>query len=148
MDMATAAFLVSGVLALIRIYEFFQDRRARLKLLVSLTGSEQIGNTLTLLNSSKVPANIYYVSLVWIEPTFLSRYLRFFRKIVTQETFSDHDYLNITVPPHGQQEFNYSEQYHFDWGQSLKHDIYLKVWLTGWRFPKWFFVTGPSKSWR
>ena len=51
---------VAIVLAGIRGYEFFRDRRPKLSVVVRLTSCEEEGNDLTLLNSSKVPANFYY----------------------------------------------------------------------------------------
>jgi hypothetical protein len=145
MDIATAALIVSVTLAGLRVYEFFQDRRARLKVLVLLTSDPITGNTITLLNSSKVPANIYYFTLVWVQPGRLQRYCRFLRKVESEESPMDYQHCNITVPPHSQHALEFSEVDHFNWGHTLKSDIYLKVWLVGWRYPKWFFVTGPKK---
>jgi hypothetical protein len=64
---------VASVLAAIRGYEFFRDRRPRLSVVTRLTTSEQEGNDLILLNNSRVPANIYYFDLVWAKPGFLGK---------------------------------------------------------------------------
>jgi hypothetical protein len=37
------------------------------------------------------------------------------------------------------------EQYHFDWGVELEHDIYLKVWIVGHDDPFWLWVMGRKK---
>jgi hypothetical protein len=39
----------------------------------------------------------------------------------------------------------FREENHFDWGVSLKQDIYLKLWLVGRASPVWLWITGPEK---
>ena len=92
-DRATVTFwltiggaITAYVLAALRAVEFFQDRRPRLTIVTSLTSDHEIGNTVTLLNASKVPANIWHFSLVWVKPGTLQKYFRIFRKAEREES--------------------------------------------------------------
>jgi hypothetical protein len=139
MDTATTAILalfISAVLALLRIYEFIVDRRPKLTAITSLATLPEIGNTITLLNASKIPANIWYFELVWTEAGRLQKYFKLFRKVVSEDSPLDHEGCNITVPPHSQYSLEFCEADHFTWGPKLKHDIYLKVWMVGRRLPR------------
>jgi hypothetical protein len=55
---------VAVVLAVVRGYEFFRDRRPKLSVVARLTSCEEEGHNLILLNNSKVLANIYWFDLV------------------------------------------------------------------------------------
>jgi len=89
MDQATASFwlsifstAVSTVLVGVRGYEFFRDRRPKLSMVACLTSCEEIGNDLTLLNISKVPAKIYYYDLVWAKRSFLGKNVKLGRRVL------------------------------------------------------------------
>ncbi len=70
----------------------------------------------------------------------------FTRKEIDSESPEDPSMgCNIHLKPHEPSHLLFSDQYHFDWGGSLKHDIYLKIWFVGRKQPKWFWVTGPRK---
>jgi hypothetical protein len=110
---------------------------------VELTGDEDIGNTIRITNTSKVPANIYYFELVWVKPHRSHRLVPLFRKAEMDESPLEHQGCNITVEPYSQYPLTFTQSYHFDWGIKLKHHIYLKLWIIGRRSPKWLWVTGP-----
>jgi hypothetical protein len=74
MDRADISFWLSIIgtstafaLALIKGYELFSADRIRLSVTVMLTGSEDVGNTIVILNRSSIPANIRYFDLAWVE---------------------------------------------------------------------------------
>ena len=155
MDQATATFwlgTVGGwsmafVMMLIRAYEFYRDRRPKLSLVVSLTSAQEEGNTITLLNASKVPANLWNYSLAWVKPGFFRRHIPLLRRVEHEESPFDFENCNITVEPYAQCSLNFSEGDHFSWGHKMTHDIYLKLWMVGRRShsPKWLWVTGPAR---
>jgi hypothetical protein len=144
MSSGVIALVISLVLAGVRIYEFADERRSKLRILSSLTSLSEIGNTITLLNASKTPINIWSYGLAWVKPTIFSRYLAFCRKPEEEMSPFDYDGCNITVEPHSQSSITFADADHFDWGSKLKYDIYLKLWTVGRRSPVWFFVTGPK----
>ena len=147
MDASTIAIIslwVSGILAAIRIFELVDSRRPKLSVVTSLTSDPEIGNTITILNASNVPANIWYFELAYVEPGRCQRYIPLLRKTVSEESPLDHESCNITVPPHGQHSLDFSDGDHFNWGPSIKCDIYLKIWMVGRRSQTWFWITGPS----
>lgn len=140
---AITAFTLAGL----RIYEFFRDRRPKLDTSVTLTSHPSFGNTVTLLNSSKVPAGIYRYTLAWVHPHPLHRYSSMFRKVAHEESpLGPHDNCNITVPAHSQYSIQFTDQDHFDWGVKLKHHIYLKLWVVGKRKPLWFRLASPIEG--
>ncbi|GEM_PF-6849187 len=67
MDKGEVAFWISAVLAAIKLYEFVGERRVSVTVDAALTGSEEIGNTLTILNKSKNPLTISYYELAWVQ---------------------------------------------------------------------------------
>jgi len=136
----TVALVISGALAVIRVYEFVRDRWwLGLYVKTSLTSDADIGNTVVVLNASGTPANVYYFDLVWV-PRWRGMKRRIFRKISHDASPLEFEYCDATVPPHGQYTFSFSEADHFDWGIQLKEDIYLRLWLVGRRRPVWFWV--------
>lgn len=136
------AALLATILGVLRVVEFYLDRRPKIIALVSLTSLPELGNTIALINKSKTPANIYYYELVWATPGYIQRYLPFFRKIGSTESPFTHEYADITIGPHARYDLTFTDEYHFDWGASLKNDIYLKIWIAGHRRPAWFLAAG------
>jgi hypothetical protein len=138
---AIAGFVLAVALAVLRLFEYFRDRRPRLRIVVNLTSSAEIGNDIVLLNASKVPAGIWAMDLVWVKAGFFGKRHSLFRKVINNE-YSPDDYCNITVGAHSQHTLSFSEQNHFAWGDHASGDLYLRLWLIGSLRPKWFFVTG------
>lgn len=139
--------LTAFALAALRFYEFDRDRRPKLDTSVTLTSDEGFGNTIILLNSSKVPANIYNYSLAWVRPHFLHRYISSFRKVDHEEfPLGPHDNCNITVAAYSQYSLHFTDENHFEWGIQLKHNVYLKLWMIGRRRPLWLRITGPIEG--
>jgi hypothetical protein len=134
---------VSTVLACVRGYEFFRDRRPKLSLISRLCSWDELGNDLVLLNSSKIPANIYYYELVWAKRSFLGKNIKLGRRILSKHSPLEEDLCDITVPPHQQATLNFSEQNHF--GTISEHDLYLRLSLVGRRSPLWLWVLGRNK---
>jgi hypothetical protein len=135
--------VLAAPLAGLRIYEFFKDRAPRLSVLVELSDDANTGNTITLLNASKIPANILYFDLIWVQRGPFGKNIRLGRKITRENEPLEGETCNITVGPHSQRALVFAEQDHFGWGAALSEDIYLRLWLIGRRSPRWFWVTGP-----
>jgi len=146
--LSIAGFVTSTVLAAVKGVEFYSSRRVVFAANSRFTGSYEIGNTVVLLNKSNIPAIISYFELVWTEQrTFAGWPLPLTRKVVHSETPVDPvDGCEITVAPHGITSLLFNEENHFDWGGSLKHAIYLKLWLVGRGSPIWLWITGPGHS--
>jgi len=151
-DLASIGGLaLAAPLAVLRLYEFWWDRGPRLSILCDLCSDEEIGNTITLLNASKIPANIHYFDLVWLRRGPFGKRLRIWSGYVRDESPLEGEVANITVPAHSQCSLHFSQQYHFGWGGGLEHDIYLRLWMIGRNRPRWFWVTGPNEkvqSWK
>jgi hypothetical protein len=145
--LSIAGFATSIVLAIIKGFEFYSDRRVVFTADARLTSSEDIGNTVMLLNKSSIPATISYFELVWTEPRSLFGWkIPFTRKVVaTDSPLDPPDGYDETVPPRETHRLWFGEEHHFDWGVSLKQDIYLKLWLVGRSSPIWLWITGPKK---
>jgi hypothetical protein len=145
--LSIAGFGISAVLAIVKLVEFFITRRVSMKADAMLTSSEDIGNTITVLNSSAIPVTISYFELAWTgQRTVYGISIPFTRKELTTESPIDPpDGYDALVLPHQTHSLPFRGEYHFDWGASLKQDIYLKVWLVGYGRPIWLWITGPSK---
>jgi hypothetical protein len=148
MDQSTVAFWLSVGLAALKAYEVYSDRRRKIEANVRLTSSEEIGNTIVLLNKSKNPVTISYFDLVWTERRrVLGIPIPFTHKIVAEESPVDPpDGYDEQIPSHGVHHLVFTEQNHFDWGTSLKQAIYLRLWLHGRKQPLWLYVTGPGST--
>jgi hypothetical protein len=112
---------VAVVLAIIKAYEFFAGLRPRIKASVTLTGSEEVGNTIVLLNKSSVPANLAYFDLVWVKRRSLFGLpIPFTTKVVTEDSPIDPpDGYYVTIPSHETHILSFTEENHFDWGSDL-----------------------------
>jgi hypothetical protein len=129
---ATRIGALTGFIAfLFRAVEFYLDRRPRLNVEAALTGDPAIGNTILVLNSSKVPTNIYSYSLEALPPTWLNRRFQRFTGWENVEFSLEADTANIPVPAHGQAALHFREQDHFYWGARRKDDLYLRLWIVG-----------------
>lgn len=145
--LSIAGFATSTVLAIIKGVEFYGTRRITFSADVRLTSSEDIGNTIVLLNKSDIPATISYFELVWTGPrTILGLRFPFTRKVIDVDSPLDPpDGYDVTVPPHETHQLWFREDNHFEWGISLKQNIYLKLWIVGHSSPIWLWITGPGK---
>jgi hypothetical protein len=145
--LSIAGFATSSILAIIKGVEFYGSRRLSFTADARLTSSEDIGSTIILLNKSSIPATISYFELVWIEPrTLWGMRIPFTRKIVGSDTWIDPpDGYDALVPPHETHELWFRGDHHFEWGQDLKQEIYLKLWLVGRDSPLWLWITGPGR---
>jgi hypothetical protein len=146
MDQSTVAFWLSIILAALKVYEFYSDHRRKIEANVRLTGSEEIGNTIVLLNKSKNPVTISYFDLIWVERRSLFGIpIPFTHKIVQEDSPIDPpDGYDEQIPSHGVHHLVFTEGDHFDWGGGLKQTIYLRLWLHGRKKPLWLYVTGPG----
>jgi hypothetical protein len=146
MDKTDLALGISIALALLRTYEFYSDRRRKIETNVRLTGSEDIGNTIVLLNKSKTPVTISCFDLIWVKRRKLFGIpIPFTRRIVNEDSPVDPpDGYDQTIPPHDVHHLVFREGDHFEWGIKLKETIYLRLWLHGRRRPLWLHVTGPG----
>ena len=140
---ALLSLSISAVLALVRLYEFVRDRSPHLSAITRLTSDPDIGNEVTLLNASKVPANIYHYDLVRAHRSPLGKNWRIGRKVVGVEFDLEGDNVHVTVDAYSQTIIPFTGQDHFDWGGALKHDLYIRLWMVGRHRPLWLWVTGP-----
>jgi hypothetical protein len=145
--LSITSFATSSVLAVFKAFEFYSSRRAAFAADVRLTGSEEVGNEIVLLNKSSIPATISYFELEWTErQRVLGWPIPFTRKVIyTSSPIDPVDGYGVTVAPHEVHSLRFVEQDHFDWGFHLKQDIYLKLWLVGRGSPISIWVTGPYK---
>lgn len=133
---------LAGFIAFVfKAWEFFRDRRPSLRVISSLTGDAVVGNTVTILNSSKVGTNIYYLTLEALPPTWLNRlWPRFPEGFAHKEFDLEYDTANIEVPGYGQARLPFTDNDHFTWGASRTTDLYLRIWTTAHRRPINFLV--------
>jgi hypothetical protein len=124
-----------------RACEFYRDRRPSLRVVSSLTGDATVGNTVTILNSSKVGTSIYYLTLEALPPTRLNRlWPRFPDGFAHKEFDLEDGFANIDVPAYGQASLPFTDDDHFAWGVSRTTDLYLRIWTTARRWPINFLV--------
>jgi hypothetical protein len=144
--LSIAGFATSSILAIIKGLEFYSSRRAAFTADVRLTSSQEVGNTIVLLNKSGIPATISYFELVWMERRRLLGWpVPFLWKVIqTESPIDPPDGYDETVAPHAVHSLWFNEEYHFDWEGDLKQDIYLKLWLVGRGSPIWIWITGPK----
>ena len=148
MDQSTIALLLSGALTFLRVYEFYSDRRNKIEANTRLTGSEDIGNTIVLLNKSKNPVTISYFDLVWVQRRELfGIHIPFTRKVISEMSPLDPPFgYDEQIPSHGVHHLEFAGDYHFGWGVDLKEAIYLRLWLHGRKKVLWLHVTGPGAN--
>jgi hypothetical protein len=87
----------------------------------------------------------------WGRPTCPAQRIEFgwpvpFRRRVvrTDSPIDPPDGYDVTVAPQSVHHLWFGEEYHFDWGYDLAHDVYPKIWLVGRERPIWLWVTGPE----
>jgi len=133
---------LTGFIAFVfKAWEFVRDRRPSLRVVTSLTGDAGVGNTVTILNSSKVGTSIYYLTLEALPPTRLNRLLRRFPVGFAHKEFDlEYDTAKIDVPAYGQASLPFTDDDHFAWGASRTTDLYLRIWTTARRRPINFLV--------
>jgi hypothetical protein len=146
MDITTFGAYVALGLAGLKVLEFFRDRKPVLSVEPLLRGSAEIGNDLLLLNSSKVPACIYYYELMWVKPKFLTRRFGLMREEVGYEFSLEDNTADITIDGYSIATLNFSDDHYFDWGDDVKNDLYLKMSMVGRKRPFWFWITGPKRK--
>jgi hypothetical protein len=130
-DLLTQIGAITGFIAFVlKVWEFYRDRRPALTVQKWLTSDPDRGNTLLILNSSKVLATIYSYSLEGVPRTFGSRVWPRFKGHNIEFHLEDR-HANIIVPAYGQYALEFREQDHFDWSMRRKTDLYLRLWIVG-----------------
>jgi hypothetical protein len=128
---------------LMKVWEFYYDRRPKLRISCSLTSDPDRGSTITILNSSKVGTSIHYYQLEALPKSRLNRWWPRFPKGWEHIEFSlEEQTVNIPVPPHGHADIHFEGQDHFNWGASRTDDLYLRIWTAFRDRPYTFFVVG------
>jgi hypothetical protein len=100
------------------------------------------GNTILVLNSSKVATSINYYTLEALPRSWLARsglWRRFPKDFPHVEFTLEADHAGITVPGYGQAALHFSQQDHFNWTKRTA-DLYLRVWTTARKRPYSFLV--------
>lgn len=118
---------LSSIFAFIKIYEFWK-KRPRLCVTYHLTGSPDIGNTITIENPSDHSFIINYWELVW------KNRLKFWLKDeLCMSPDLDYGFQNFTIEPHSSHPIHFMDQYHFKWGASTidKGKLYIKLSISG-----------------
>ena len=144
-DLNTFGSLVAFGLAVLKVLEFFRDRKPKLKLEAMLRNHVELGNDLLLINSSKVPACVYYYELIWLKPRRITRWFGLYRKEVGYEFTLEDNLADLKIDGYSTATLNFSGIDHFVWGRGAADDLYLKISMVGRKKPLWFWVTGPSK---
>jgi hypothetical protein len=136
----------AGLIAIMfRAYEFYRDRRPNLSVHTWDTSDPERGNTILILNASKVPTNIYSYSLETAPRTLLSRrWPRFTRKWDTIEFHLEDRYVDIDVPAYSQVAIPFAGQDHYDTSVRRMSDLYLRIWIVGRSRPLSFLVAEGS----
>ena len=104
----------------------------------------KIGNTISLRNASKVPANIYYYTLESQPRTWLHRLRPRFGKPVRIEFNAQATTVDVTVPAYGQAKLFFVDKTYFEW-VDRKDDLYLRLWIVGLSKPIHFLVAKASQ---
>ena len=146
--LSIASFAISGVLASIKLVEFFSANRVHIKADVALTSLSELGSTVTLLNDSEIPITISYFELAWTNKRKLFGLISIpgTRKVdFTDSPIDPPDGYSALIAPHETHSLPFTGDHHFDWGMELAHNIYLKVWIVGHDDPFWLWVTGRKK---
>jgi hypothetical protein len=142
------SFVTSTALAIAKGVEFFGERRISIKVESRFVGLEEYGNEIILLNKSAIPITISYYELVWTVPRrIFGIKVPFTHKIEADASPEDPmSGCNIKIESHETHALTFRDEYHFDWGPSIKETIYLKLWIVGHqKRPRWFYITGPKR---
>jgi hypothetical protein len=141
-----ASLGISLVLAIVKLVEFFGTNKVRLKTEVMLTGSSELGHTITILNDSAIPVTVGYFEIVWTEKRKLFGLpIPFTRKVVdTDSPIEPPDGYNALIEAHKAHELNFMHDYQFDWGEGLTRGVWLRVWIVGHDKPFMLYITGPK----
>ena len=108
----------------------------------SLTGSEDIGNTISIANISATPLLIDYWQLIWIK-----RVKVFFKKELEICSPEGPDIIDITIQPHTKYLLTFNGMDHFDWGyQTIPNGkLYIRLHICGKRKSVTKLVYDPNK---
>ena len=130
---------VATALGLLRVFEFWRDRRPRLQTSYIWRGDPETGNDLLLINDSKVPASIYNLHLVWAVQRRLRAPIERASEFDTED-----DFFQVLIPPHSAEKITFADARHF--AQKPRKGLegsrlYAKVWLVGRKAPLYVPVT-------
>lgn len=129
-----------------KVFEFWRDygdRAPRLRTNTTFTGDFERGNTVLILNSSKVGTTINDYTLDALPPRWWSRvglWRRFGAGLSTSEFHLEDRGCEIVVPGHGHAPISFAYQDHFIWGARRKDDLYLRIWTSARDTPYSFLI--------
>jgi hypothetical protein len=120
------AFL-SSVLAGVKLYEFWRDRR-RLDCSYNFTGDENIGNEIIIRNLSLTPLIITHWELVWKSRKWWKLQRKQKKRIAPDFDFSD-----SIIKPHSTLTLKFNRENYFSWSPKALGDshIYLTLQIAG-----------------
>lgn len=119
--------IISTVLAAFKIWETYTERR---RILVSYRfGSEDEGNDIILKNPGKTPIMIDGYELFWSKWRFL-RKRSFF-----EFAFPEDGPRSLIIGAHSRAVLNFSEMDYFTPYKPKKGNLYIRLYLTGKRWP-------------
>lgn len=131
---------------LFKVFEFWRDygdRAPKLRTNTTFTGDFERGNTVLILNSSKVGTTINDYTLEAVPPSWRNRLRlgpRFGPEYSQNEFHLEDRGCEIVVPPHGQASISFAYQDHFIWGARRKNDLYLRIWTSTRHAPYSFLI--------
>lgn len=128
---------VTGFIAfLFKAVEFcrdWRDRRPHLRIRYSFTSNPYRGNTILILNSSKVGTTIHSYSLEALPRSWMRRsgwWRRFSAGCKYVEFDLEDRHSKVEVPAYGQAAIPFAEADHFQWGVKRVDDLYLRIWTS------------------
>ena len=132
------ASVLSTLLAIIKIYEKWQDR-FRIETSYSFSPPEHGGNEIIIENPTDTPVMINYWQLLWIKG--------FFKKEITDGRSPDEGYCSITIAAHGRHTLYFNELDYFSTNHKTisKGKLYLDLHVIGRRRPVRLQVYNPKK---
>lgn len=132
---------LATVLAGIKIWEIWRER-VRLYTSYSFTSDPYIGSSITVFNTSKVPALFSYWDVVAAKKAG--------RKDV--RTVAEPDGIDggghVTIPAHSARKFEFHEMDHFDWPKPVdtKETLFIRLYRADSRKTVWLPVYRPEKQ--
>lgn len=133
--------VVSTGLAGVKLWEIFRDRQ-RLSISYFFTSDPHRGNQIVISNPTKTPVMIEGWNLAWKKYKFFSLH-----SVDALTSYPEDGIAEITVPAYGRHTIDFTEQYYFEWGQSVRRlgKLYLVLNVVGRKKPLTLFVYNPSK---
>ncbi|MFZ0943558.1 MAG: hypothetical protein WB930_21025 [Syntrophobacteraceae bacterium] len=131
--------LISSVLACIKLWETWRDRR-RLTTSYSISYADDDESQIIIENPSNTPVMVNYWELLWIKG-------RLFRPETIDGVFPNEGYCNITIKAHDRHVLSFKGgQKHYRGRNATKAKLHLKLYIAGRNRPYSYIAYDPAKS--